>query len=336
MWVMNIRKWMTLFVGLLFMLTFGLTACGSSDAPKGMREVTLMLDWTPNTNHAGIYLAKHKGWFEEEGINLTIIEPAQVGVEAAVGAGAAHFGFSYSEYLLPARNAGVTALSVAAVLPHNDSSLMLLGSSGVTRPRELEGKLYGGWGGVLETHLVKTLVTCDGGDASTLEFVEVGNVPAVESMEAGRFDFVWEFEGWGVIRSRELLGRDVTTLRFIDYLNCIPDWYTPILITGEALAMDNPELVKDFLKVASKGYNEAMKSPSDSAEALLALAPELDSTLVKLAADYHADKYRDGDTAWGIQDETVWQGFTQFLLEAEYLEQAPDLASTWTNEFLPD
>lgn len=333
---MNIRKRTTLYVGLFCMLLLGFTACSGSDGPVEMREVTLMLDWTPNTNHAGIYLAKHKGWFENEGIDLTIIEPAEVGVEAAVGAGTAHFGFSYSEYLLPARNAGVKALSVAAVVPHNDSSLMLLGSSGVTRPRDLEGKLYGGWGGALETHLIKTLVTCDGGDASTLEFVEVGNVPAVESMEAGRFDFVWEFEGWGVIRSRELLGRDVTTLRFIDYLNCIPDWYTPILITGESLAADNPELVKDFLKVASKGYNEAMKSPSDSAEALLALAPELDSTLVKLATEYHADKYSDGDIAWGTQDESIWQDFTTFLLEAEYLELAPDLASAWTNEFLPD
>ena len=333
---MDIRKRMTLFVGLLFMFMLGLTACSGSDEPKEMREVTLMLDWTPNTNHAGIYLAKHKGWFEDEGINLTIIEPAEVGVEAAVGAGTAHFGFSYSEYLLPARNAGITALSIAAVLPHNDSSLMLLSSSGVTRPRDLEGKLYGGWGGALETHLVKTLVTCDGGDASTVEFVEVGNVPAVESMDAGRFDFVWEFEGWGVIRSGELLGRDVTTLRFIDYLDCIPNWYTPILITGDSLAVDDPELVKDFLKVASKGYNEAMKEPADSAEALLALAPELDSTLVALATKYHVDKYRDGDIAWGTQDASVWQDFSEFLLEAEYLEQAPDLTSTWTNEFLPD
>ena len=81
---------------------------------------------------------------------------------------------------------------------------------------------------------------------------------------------------------------------------------------------------------------EALKSPSDSAEALLALAPELDSTLVKLATEYHADKYSDGDIAWGTQDESIWQDFTTFLLEAEYLELAPDLASAWTNEFLPD
>jgi len=331
---MTIRKKAILFVGLLFMFMLGLTGC--SNEPREIREVTLMLDWTPNTNHAGIYLAKHKGWFEDEGINLTIIEPAEVGVEAAVGAGTAHFGFSYSEYLLPARNAGVTALSIAAVLPYNDSSLMLLGSSGVTRPRDLEGKLYGGWGGALETHLIETLVTCDNGDASSLEFVEVGNVPAVESMEAGRFDFVWEFEGWGVIRSRELLGRDVISLRFIDYPGCIPNWYTPILITGDALAVDNPELVKDFLKIASKGYDEAMKNPTDSAEALLALAPELDSTLVTLATEYHADKYRDGDIPWGTQNDLVWSRFVEFLLEAEALEKVPDLASTWTNEFLPD
>mgnify|MGYP001162227116 FL=1 len=323
--------------GLLFMIMLvgiAVTAC-SADDPKEMRDVTVMLDWTPNTNHAGIYLAKHKGWYEAEGINLSIIEPAEVGVEAAVAAGTAHFGFSYSEYVIPARQMDVNVVSIAAVMPYNDSSLMLLESAGVSRPRDLAGKLYGGWGGLLETHLVKTLVACDGGDADTVEFVEVGNVPAVESMEANRFDFVWEYEGWGVIRSRELLGRQITTLRFSDYFECIPNWYTPVIITGDKLIDADSGLVEDFLAVTRRGYTEAGENPSASALALTSLAPELDAKLVELAAIYHADKYRDGNKKWGIQKKDVWEEFSEFLLDAGYLESAPDVGSNWTNDYLP-
>ena len=50
-----------------------LAACGGEEEA---RPVTLMLNWTPNNHHAGIYAALQQGWYEEEGIELTIIEPA--------------------------------------------------------------------------------------------------------------------------------------------------------------------------------------------------------------------------------------------------------------------
>ena len=132
-----------------------LAACGGDEEA---RPVTLMLNWTPNNHHAGIYAALQQGWYEEEGIELTIIEPAPAGADAVVGAGTAHFGISQAESLLPARLGGADVVSIAALLPYNDSSLMALAEEGITRPRDLEGKTYGGWGGLLEQELLDTLV----------------------------------------------------------------------------------------------------------------------------------------------------------------------------------
>ncbi|MES4792467.1 MAG: myristoyl transferase, partial [Chloroflexota bacterium] len=85
-----------------------------------------------------------------------------------------------------------------------------------------EGKTYGGFGGVLERQLISELVKCDGGDPSKVKFVEVGNVDYLAGMESGRFDFVWVFEAWDVLRAREVEGKDVGSLKFIDYTKCIP------------------------------------------------------------------------------------------------------------------
>ena len=207
------------------------TASGSATATAassdGLTEATLMLNWTPNAHHAGIYLALQNGWYEEAGIDLAIVEPAAAGVESVIGTGGAEFGISAAEYVLPARAAGVPVVSIATILPYNDSSFMALSATGIERPRDFEGMTYGGFGGPLETELLRTLVSCDGGDPDAVEMVEVGNIDYLAGMEQGRFDFVWVFEGWDALRAREIEGKAINTVTFVEWLNCIPDWYTP-------------------------------------------------------------------------------------------------------------
>lgn len=306
----------------------------ATDTPtEEMRSVTVMLDWTPNTNHIGIYAAEAEGYYDEVGLDVSIIEPTG-GVEAIVAEGQAQFGFSYAEALLPARLAGVGVTSIAAVLPHNESSLMSLASAEITRPRDFEGQRYGGFGGQLERQLIESLVACDGGDPSLVEFVEVGNVDYIPGMEQDRFDFVWVFEGWDVIRARGLEGVEITTLPFIDYTECIPDWYTPVIVTDDDLIADDPELVRAFLDATTRGYQFAIDEPDAAATALLEAAPELDEQLVRDSAAYLADRFVD-DLAWGEQREEIWLEFELFLREAALLESEVDSGEAHTNEFLP-
>lgn len=309
-----------------------LAACGGGDE---LRPATLMLNWTPNTHHAGIYAARAQGWYEDAGIDLSIVEPAAAGAAAVVAAGSAEFGVSQAESLLPARLAGADAVSIATLLPHNDSSLMALAGEGVARPRDLEGKTYGGYGGSLERELIDTLVACDGGDPARVEFVEVGNIDYLAGMDQDRFDFVWVFEGWDALRAREIEGRALDSLAFVDYGHCIPDWYTPILIAGGALIGDDPELVRDFLDATTRGYEYAIANPDEAARMLLAAAPELDRELVIASARYHAVRYREEGRPWGVQRRSVWVRFEEFLRASGLTDAPADVDAAFTNDFLP-
>lgn len=307
---------------------------GAGDAPE-LERVTLMLNWTPNAQHGGIYLAQKNGWYREAGLDVSIIEPAQAGAEQVVAQGNADFGISIQEAVVPAREQGIPIVSIAAIIQHNDSSFFALEEEGITRPKDFEGKTYGGYGGPLELEILNKLVECDGGDPSLVRHVEVGNVDYLSGMEQDRFDFVWVFEGWDVLRAREVENIPVTSVKFADYLDCIPDWYTPLIITSEKMIADRPDTVRKFLEATARGYEAAIRDPQAAAEALLEAAPELDRQLVELSTEYHASRFVDEGRQWGLQDEEVWVTFERFLREAGLTSKEVDVQKAYTNAFLP-
>ncbi len=307
----------------------------SSSSSSGLKKVTLMLDWTPNTNHSGIYVAKDKGWFKDAGLDVQIVEPAESGVEQVVGNGNADFGISVMESVIPARAAGVPIVSIGAIRQHDGSSLMSLTSENIKRPKDLEGKTYGGFGGALETALIKQLVSCDGGDPNKVKFVEVGNVDYLVGMQQNRFDFVWVFDSWDVIRARDVENTQVSSLPFLDYQKCIPDWYTPVVITNEKMLKDSPDTVRKFMSAVSRGYDYAMQNPADTASILLKAAPELDKTLVTNSAKFMTNQYVDKGRQWGLQDLDIWTKFEQFLRTAGLTTTTVDVKAAFTNDYLP-
>ena len=314
-------------------------ACGDDDDGDGNGgdpvAVTVMLDWTPNTNHAGIYVAQAQGWYEEAGLDVDIVEPGSGGVEQVVAAGRAEFGISVQESVIPAREQDIGVVSIAAIIEHNTSSLVALAEDGIERPRDLEGKTYGGFGGALETALIRTLVECDGGDPDAVTFAEIGNVDYLVGMERDQYDFVWIFDGWDLIRYRDILGEDVTTLAFVDYTECIPDWYTPVIITSEGMIEDAPDTVRAFMEATARGYVYAMENPDEAATILLDAAAELDEDLVRRSAEYLATQYAEDPGAWGEQDEAIWITFEAFLRDAGLTSEAVDVSEAYTNDFLP-
>lgn len=326
-----------LLLTLVLILPLALVACGGDDDSDGdgLDKVTFMLEWTPNTNHAGIFLAKEKGYYEDEGIEIEIVEPASGGVDQVVAAGRANFGISVQEAIIPARAEGVPIVSIAAIVQHNTSSLLSLKSDGISRPREMNGKTYGGFGGALESAIIKKLSECDGGNPDSIKFVEVGDVDYLVGMEQGLFDFAWIFDGWDGVRAKEIAKVDVNTIPFVDYTRCIPDWYTPVITTSESLIKDDPDLIRRFMAATAKGYEDAMHDPGATADAILKNAPESDEDLLKASAEYLSTRYVDRGRRWGLQDESTWVSFNKFLLESGIMEKEIDVTKAYTNEFLP-
>ena len=211
---------------------------------------------------------------------------------------------------------------------------MSLADSGIRRPRDLEGHTYGGYGGALETELINRLVACDGGDPDDVDFVEVGNVDYLTGMQRGRFDFAWVFNGWDALAAGTVEGVDVNTIAFTDYQDCIPDWYTPLLLTSESMIADDPGLVRDFLAATARGYAVAIRDPQRAASLLLDAVPELDADLVDASTAYHAARFADAGRPWGVEKAAVWSDFGAFLVDAGLLDEPIETTDAFTNEFL--
>ncbi|MFD6448828.1 ABC transporter substrate-binding protein [Promicromonospora sp. NPDC060204] len=310
-------------------------AAGSADAASdgGLREVTVVLDWTPNTNHSGLYLAQSEGWFEEEGLDVEIVEPGETSGLQLVAAGQADFAYSVAEGLVPARAAGADVVSVATVIEHNTSSLISLADDGIARPRDLEGKRYGSYESDLEKALISKLVECDGGDPAEVEFTPLVSDDFRIGLTEDQFDTAWVFDAWDTIRLGEVDGLDVDTIAFRDHLDCIPDWYTPLVATSRSLLDEEPDVARGFLAALARGYDEAAADPDRAAQVLLEAAPELDPELVGASARWLGPLYASGE--WGVQRAEVWDGFVGFLEEEGLTEPGFDTNAAWTDDYLP-
>lgn len=327
---------MWLSVAVIALLAVAGCAAG---APKknaaGETKLTLLLDWTPNTNHSGIYIAQAKGWYKKAGIDLRIIEPGQnSNATQMLATGKADFAISTEEEVTPAVAQGLPVVSVGAIMQHNTSSLVALRSSGVRRPRDLAGKKYGGFGGQLEKQLVDAMVSCDGGDPSTVHYVQIGNADYRVGLTKKFYDFVWIFDGWEGLQFTKIDHLKTISFPFRDYGKCVPDWYTPVIATSQRLIKSDPDVVKAFMQTTRRGYQVAMRDPAAATDALMSAAPDLDRNLVRLSADYLASRYAAKPAQWGLQQKSVWSRMTKFLRQAGLIDKDIDVDDAFTNRFL--
>jgi ABC-type nitrate/sulfonate/bicarbonate transport system substrate-binding protein len=320
----------------LILIGLGIVAgCGGDSDASEATPVTVVLDWTPNTNHAGIYLALRDGLYRDAGLDVTIVEPDQGGAVPPLAAGRAQFAFSYSEEVLPRRAQGTPIVSIAAVLQQNTSSLVSPRDRSVTRPRDLEGKRYAGFGGPIERPLIETLVKCDGGDPEKVRFVEVGNVDYAVGFRRNAYDVIWAFDGWDVIRLRDIADTPVSSIPLRDN-RCVPNWYTPVIVTTDDHLANDREMVQGFMAATAAGYEKASRDPAAAVAAIKDAVPESDRELLAASARFLAPFYVDADGRFGIQDPAVWTGFGAFLRRNGLpTPTESDLPEAFTNDVLP-
>jgi ABC-type nitrate/sulfonate/bicarbonate transport system substrate-binding protein len=328
------RKYRLLTVVLMLVLTaLPLVACRQPNTNEGLRPITVVLDWTPNTNHTGLYVAQAEGYFEEQGLDVTIMLPGDAGVIQTVASGNAHFGVSYQEELTLARVQQVPALSIAAVIQHNTSGFASPVAKNIKSPKDFVGKTYGGWGSPVEEAVIESVMQLEGVSARDVNFINIGDVDFFTAVQRD-IDFAWAFYAWTGIEAE--LRNFPLNMIYVKDLSPQLDYYTPILITSEQLAADDPELVKAFMAAVTQGYEFAMANPEAAAEILLAAEPDLDPDLVRASQAWLADKYQDDAPRWGQQKLEVWEGYTEWMLSKGLLEKEIDVKQAFTNDFLPD
>ncbi len=305
------------------------------------QTVRLALDWVPNTNHTGIYVALANGWYEEVGVDLQILPYGSVSPEALVASGQAEVAVSGSEGVLTSVATEEPIVSVAAILSTNTAALAVLKDSGIGRPSELDGKIYAAYGGSYEDAVVGAVIRHDGGVGDFRSALL--NVAGFDALLAGRADFVWIFEGWQGVQARRE-GIELTLFNFNDY--GVPDYYTPNLVSSAETIREKADALKAFLGATARGYTYAAENPEEAAELLLETAPAgsfPDPDLVRDSQRFVSQYYIAEGEAWGHQRPEMWRGYQTLLLDAgvygdktAVLRRAVEDGSLYTNELLPE
>lgn len=322
---------------LILCMLFAFAACSQGGGDKELKNITLCLDWTPNTNHTGFFVAMAKGYYEEAGIELTIVQPPEDGAELMTASGQAQFGISFQDTIAPAYTSeeplGVTA--VAAVLQHNTSGIITRKGEGGATPKGLEGMRYSTWSGATELAMMKHIMESDGGDFDKLTLLPNVVTNEAEALKNKDTDAIWIFYAWAGV-SCELSDLEFDYFNFTD-IDPVFDYYTPIIVANNEFLKTDAETAKSFLSATAKGYQYAIENPEEAAQILIdgdttgSLSDS--SELVTASQKWIANQYIADAEKWGYIDSERWNRFYGWLYENKLIEK--DLTGFgYTNDYL--
>ena len=337
---------LALAAGLVFALACGGDGDGDAgEAPsvESPQTVNLQLDWTPNTNHIGIYVALANGWYEEAGIDLEILPYGDTNPDTIVANGQADVAVSFPANVIFSRAAGLELTSIASVLQRNPTELTVLASSDIQSPKDFDGKTYAGFGLPYEEPQIRTVVIADGGtgdfDVATLDTF------AYEALYNGRADFTEMFMTWEGIEA-DLRGIEIRSFKYSDY--GVPDFPGVVLVARtEAVEAGSPKLAK-FLEVTRRGYEFAAANPDEASQIFLNYLPDAfpEPELVTRSTQVLAGYFVVEATPWGRQSAEDWKAYSHWFIEQDIvvdgddnvIESEADLpgGELYSNDLLPD
>ncbi len=317
------KKTIALFVSLLLLLT--LCACGDTASENELTEITVCLDWTPNTNHTGLFVADKLGYYEEAGLKVTLVQPPEDGAELMTASGQAQFGVSFQDTIAAAfaMDEPLSVTAVAALLQHNTSGIITRKGEGAHRPAGLAGMRYSTWNSPVELKMMEYIMQKDGADYSTLTLLPNTVTNEAQALANKDTDAIWIFYAWAGVAC-ELSGLEFDYFHFKD-IDPVFDYYTPILVANNDFLKEQPDIAKAFLAATAKGYEYAAQNPAEAAQILIDgdTTGSLQSAeeLVKASQEWIAGEYISDAPYWGYIDENRWDAFYGWLFENKLIEK---------------
>ncbi len=320
-------------------ILFVFAACGTQKQNEGEpHEITVCLDWTPNTNHTGFFVADKLGYYEEAGIKVRIVQPPEDGSELMTASGQAQFGISFQDSLAPlfASEEPMAITAVSAIIQHNTSGIISRKGEGMDTPEGLEGKRYSTWNGPVELAIIRSVMENDGGDFSKLELIPNVVTNEAEALRNKDTDAIWIFYAWAGVAC-EVAELEFDYFDFID-VNPVFDYYTPVIIANNDYLSENPETAKAFLAATKKGYEYAIENPEEAAKILIegdtagSLKDSLE--LVTESQKWISEQYKADAELWGVFDADRWNNFYDWLWEEGLIEKEIPENTGFTNDFI--
>jgi ABC-type nitrate/sulfonate/bicarbonate transport system substrate-binding protein len=311
--------------------------------PAGaVEKVAVALDWTPNTNHVGLYVAKAMGYFDDVGLDVEILPYADTSSGALVASGVAEFGVFSAVGFFAQKAAGADLLATYAVVQHETGRIVFdAARTDIARPADLDGKTYAGFGSDWEKTLIGTIIRNDGGKGE-FRTVTLGT-SAYEALASGSVDFTLEVVTWEGVAAKRL-GRAQKAFLYADY--GVPDEHTTLIGGQGAWLEAHGDIAAAFMQAVRKGYAYAADHPDEAARLLVAGANGMlpDAGLVRdsMHALVDGSYLRGEDGAVGTIDPAKFTTMGTFLFESGVLRDGdgnglagkPDFQTWFTNRYL--
>jgi putative hydroxymethylpyrimidine transport system substrate-binding protein len=321
----------------LVALSLSLTACGekSEDVSGETQPFSLTLDFYPNPDHAGIYMAQKLGYFRDAGLDVSIETPSDPAAPIKqVAAGQTDLAISYEPEIALAHEKGLDTIAVGALVDRPLTSMIWLKKSGIKGIGDLRDKTIATAGIPYQDAYLKTILARANLSPTDVKAVNVGFglLPAILGGRAqamlGGFRNV---EGVDLrLRGK---GPIVTP---VDRLG-VPTYDELVLVANRERLAEDPEAVRLFIAALARGTAAAVKSPNATTRALLEANPGLDPKLT--AAEVEATlpllEANDPSRPFGYMDPARWREFIGWMRDNELIASLPQPSQLLSNDYLP-
>ena len=308
----------------LFLLLLSACSAGNKDnqastkknsgSSQKVQKVTLMLDWYPNAVHSLLYVAKEKGYFKEQGLDVDIKMPADTNDPLKlVAANQVDMAISYQPEVLVARGENIPVQSFAALVRHPLNQLMVPANGSIKSPKDLAGKTIGYPSIPLDEAIVQTMVKSDGGDSQKIKMVDVGwdLIPAMATKKTDALI-------GGYINHEKLLlekeGHPMRALNPKEY--GVPDYYELVLVGSDKELKAKPDVFKKFMAAIRKGQQYVQQNPEEGLSILLKnedKSSPLDKDVETKSLQILLPLMDAKDKAFGYQDPQTWENVAKWL-----------------------
>lgn len=335
-------------IGIAAATALTLAACSNADTADPEQTaapatVRFALDWAPNTNHIGVYVAEELGYFDEAGIEVEILPYASTPVAELVSGGAADFGIAGQAVVQVARTAGLEIISVYRVTQSEVGELVFLADRDeINRPADLDGLTFGGFGSPLYSSIVRAMVQYDGGTGDITEVIL--DTGAYEALSTGSIDFTLSVATWESIQA-EIEDRPYRAFAYQDY--GVPELQAVGIISSDAYLDANAEDARSFVQAVQRGYEYAAANPAEAAQLLIDANPDTLGASEELVRRSVTVLAQDGlfvaeGVETGSADPEIWEDYGRFLIDNEILvdsagtvvSEDPQWSEYYTNELL--
>ncbi len=319
-------------------IVFAFAACSNAQPSKETSaektKITLCLDYTPNTNHSGIFVAQEKGYFDDENLEVEIIQPEEGTATELCAAGKVQLAIDFQDYLAPSYIEGLGITAVAAIVNHNTAGI-LARKGELTTPKGLEGDKYATYMAPIELAMTNYLCNSAGGDAKKINYIQDYPTNAAEALNNNVFDSLCIYYAWDGINA-EMTG-DFDFVYYKDYEDAF-DYYSPVIIANNDFLKNDADTARAALRAIKKGYEYAVQNPDEAAEILI----KSDETgalkdreeFVKKSQQWLSKQYIGDGEKWGYIEPARWNGFYKWCYENGAIDTEIPENTGFSNDYL--